>query len=182
MLVKLASLLTCVNILLDAIIWDKTTQAVYNTSQASIWLRDTGRMVVSLKPTSTTSADCRPMVNKHTKWLGTNVAHGTWRELFCKTNTWHKLITQFAQQLNFWLGSNLCLLITPPHNAAFQSICIRKLFKINVLPLTLVTINTTYTEMIEEHPCKSVSEVCRAQNGLYHHHPILFRVHHQVPG
>ena len=39
----------------------------------------------------------------------------------------------------------------------------------------------TYTEMTEQHPSKSVSEVCRAQEGLYHYHSIFFWVHHQVP-
>ena len=43
-----------------------------------------------------------------------------------------------------------------------------------------MTINTTYTEMIEKHSCEGVSEVCRAQKRLDDHHPILFRVHHQV--
>ena len=38
----------------------------------------------------------------------------------------------------------------------------------------------TYTEMTEQHPSKSVSEVCGSQEGLYHYHSIFFRVHHQV--
>ena len=33
-------------------IQDQTSQAVYIISEASTWLKDTGRMVVSLKPTS----------------------------------------------------------------------------------------------------------------------------------
>jgi len=49
----------------------------------------------------------------------------------------------------------------------------------NTCQVALLTF--TYTEMTEQHPSKSVSEVCGSQEGLYHHyHSVFFWVHHQV--